>query len=114
MKFSSLRFAIQLMFDDVINLSIEKNTKLLKTFLLALAGIGMHDGKARQALDSVEKYLATPYGIMLNRPAFSHYDKYLEEISSYPLATKKTQAYFVTTTLGLWWQKPCWGGAIKH
>ncbi|WP_166424702.1 glycosyl transferase [Paraglaciecola sp. 20A4] len=59
-----------------------------------MAGIGMQDGKARQALDSVEKHLATPYGIMLNQPAFSGYDKYLGEISSYPPGYKENAGIF--------------------
>jgi len=59
-----------------------------------MAGIGMQDGKARQALDSVEKLLATPHGIMLNQPAFSGYDKYLGEISSYPPGYKENAGIF--------------------
>lgn len=59
-----------------------------------MAGIGMQDGKARQALDSVEKHLATPHGIMLNQPAFSGYDKYLGEISSYPPGYKENAGIF--------------------
>ncbi|MGY0636665.1 MAG: GH36-type glycosyl hydrolase domain-containing protein [Paraglaciecola chathamensis] len=59
-----------------------------------MAGIGIKDGKARQALDSVEKHLATPHGIMLNQPAFSTYDKYLGEISSYPPGYKENAGIF--------------------
>lgn len=54
----------------------------------------MQDGKARQALDSVGKRLATPHGIMLNQPAFSEYDKYLGEISSYPPGYKENAGIF--------------------
>ena len=38
-----------------------------------LAGIGLEDGLARQALDSVRKHLATPHGIILQQPAYSRY-----------------------------------------
>ena len=36
-----------------------------------LAGIGLADGKAEQALDSVRERLATPHGIVLQQPAYS-------------------------------------------
>ncbi|MGB8602890.1 MAG: hypothetical protein WCD42_11915, partial [Rhizomicrobium sp.] len=38
-----------------------------------LAGVGLDDGKAEKALSSVKKYLATPHGIVLNQPAYTHY-----------------------------------------
>jgi cellobiose phosphorylase len=60
----------------------------------AMAGIGIEDGKVKQALNSVEKHLATDFGIMLNQPAFSEYDKYLGEISSYPPGYKENAGIF--------------------
>ncbi len=59
-----------------------------------LAGIGLDDGKARQALDSVAAHLATPHGIVLQQPAYTHY--YLEygEISSYPPGYKENAGIF--------------------
>ncbi|WP_158970077.1 GH36-type glycosyl hydrolase domain-containing protein [Paraglaciecola sp. L3A3] len=60
----------------------------------AMAGIGMDNGKVKQALDSVEKHLSTDFGIMLNQPAFSTYNKYLGEITSYPPGYKENAGIF--------------------
>ena len=37
--------------------------------MCVMAGIGLEDGKAKQALDSVNKHLATEHGIVLQQPA---------------------------------------------
>jgi len=55
------------------------------------------DGKAKQALDSVKKYLATPHGIVLNQPAYTHYYLNLGEISSYPQGYKENASVFCHT-----------------
>ena len=59
-----------------------------------LAGIGLDDGMARQALDSVQRYLATPHGIILQQPAYSRYYLNLGEISSYPPGYKENAGIF--------------------
>jgi cellobiose phosphorylase len=59
-----------------------------------LAGIGLSDGRARQALDSVEKRLATKHGVMLQQPAYSKYYLNLGEISSYPPGYKENAGIF--------------------
>jgi len=59
-----------------------------------LAGIGLDDGLARRALDSVRKYLATPHGIVLQQPAYSRYYLHLGEISSYPPGYKENAGIF--------------------
>jgi cellobiose phosphorylase len=59
-----------------------------------LAGIGLDDGMARQALDSVRRYLATPHGIILQQPAYSCYYLNLGEISSYPPGYKENAGIF--------------------
>jgi cellobiose phosphorylase len=59
-----------------------------------LAGIGLNDGRARQALDSVRKHLATPHGIVLQQPAYSRYYINLGEISSYPPGYKENAGIF--------------------
>jgi cellobiose phosphorylase len=59
-----------------------------------LAGIGLDDGRARQALDSVRKHLATPHGIVLQQPAYSRYYINLGEISSYPPGYKENAGIF--------------------
>jgi cellobiose phosphorylase len=50
-----------------------------------------------KALDSVEKYLATPHGIVLQQPAFSQYYLHLGEISSYPPGYKENAGIFCHT-----------------
>ena len=59
-----------------------------------LAGIGLKDGRAEQALESVRKYLATPHGIVLQQPAYSRYYLELGEISSYPPGYKENAGIF--------------------
>jgi cellobiose phosphorylase len=59
-----------------------------------LAGIGLVNGLAQKALDSVNKILATPHGIMLQQPAYSQYYLHLGEISSYPPGYKENAGIF--------------------
>jgi cellobiose phosphorylase len=59
-----------------------------------LAGIGLHDGLAQKALDSVNNLLATKHGIMLLQPAYSKYYLNLGEISSYPPGYKENAGIF--------------------
>jgi cellobiose phosphorylase len=59
-----------------------------------MAGIGLEDGKARRALDSVNKHLATKHGIVLQQPAFSKYYIHMGEISSYPPGYKENAGIF--------------------
>jgi len=59
-----------------------------------MAGIGVDDGKALRALDSVADRLATPYGIVLNQPPYSRYHVELGEISSYPPGYKENAGIF--------------------
>lgn len=62
-----------------------------------LAGLGVADGKAQQALDSVAERLATPHGIVLQQPAYSRYHLELGEISSYPPGYKENAGIFCHT-----------------
>jgi cellobiose phosphorylase len=62
-----------------------------------MAGLGIANGKARQALDSVTERLATPHGIMLHQPGYSHYYLNLGEISSYPPGYKENGSVFCHT-----------------
>jgi cellobiose phosphorylase len=59
-----------------------------------MAGIGLEDGRARQALDSVREYLYCEYGIVLNHPAFSKYHIEYGEISTYPAGYKENAGIF--------------------
>ena len=62
-----------------------------------MAGIGLDDGKAGKALASVRERLATPHGIVLSNPAFTHYYLNLGEISSYPEGYKENAGIFCHT-----------------
>ena len=59
-----------------------------------MAGIGLDDGRACQALESVAHYLATPHGIILQQPAYSRYYLEFGEISSYPPGYKENAGIF--------------------
>jgi cellobiose phosphorylase len=62
-----------------------------------LAGIGLDDGRAGQALAAVEERLATPHGILLQQPAYTRYYLHLGEISSYPPGYKENASVFCHT-----------------
>ncbi|MFN2148696.1 MAG: GH36-type glycosyl hydrolase domain-containing protein [Anaerolineales bacterium] len=65
--------------------------------ICVMAGVGTEDGRARQALDAVAEHLATPHGILLHQPAYSHYYHELGEISSYPPGFKENAGVFCHT-----------------
>jgi cellobiose phosphorylase len=65
--------------------------------ICVMAGLGIMDGRARIALDSVAERLATPHGIMLHQPGYSHYYLNLGEISSYPPGYKENGSVFCHT-----------------
>jgi cellobiose phosphorylase len=62
-----------------------------------MAGLGVENGNAVKALDSVGRHLATPHGIVLQQPAFSQYYLHLGEISSYPPGYKENAGIFCHT-----------------
>ncbi|MCE1252626.1 MAG: glycosyl transferase [Anaerolineae bacterium] len=62
-----------------------------------MAGIGLDDGKAIQALDSVNDHLASPHGIVLQQPAYHQYYLHMGEISSYPPGYKENAGIFCHT-----------------
>ncbi len=59
-----------------------------------MAGVGIGDGKAQQALDSVKKYLSCEHGVVLCYPAFTKYHLNLGEISTYPPGYKENGGIF--------------------
>ena len=59
-----------------------------------LGGVGLDNGYAKQCLDSVQKHLATPNGIILQAPAFQKYYLHLGEVSSYPPGYKENAGIF--------------------
>jgi cellobiose phosphorylase len=65
--------------------------------MCVMAGLGLADGKAQAALDSVATRLATPHGILLHQPAYTRYYLHLGEISSYPPGYKENAGIFCHT-----------------
>jgi cellobiose phosphorylase len=60
----------------------------------SLAGVGVPEGLAEKALNSVRDRLDTDYGIVLNQPAYTKYHLELGEITSYPPGYKENAGIF--------------------
>ena len=60
----------------------------------SLAGIGVKEGLAEKALDSVKEHLDCKYGVMILQPAYTVYHLELGEISSYPPGYKENAGIF--------------------
>ena len=65
--------------------------------MCVMAGLGVEDGRAEQALAAVNEHLATPHGIVLQQPAYSRYYVHMGEISSYPPGYKENAGIFCHT-----------------
>ena len=59
-----------------------------------MAGVGVKNGMAEKALESVHKYLETKHGIVLLQPAYQEYHLELGEVSSYPPGYKENAGIF--------------------
>lgn len=59
-----------------------------------MSGIGKEQGLDIKTLDSVDKYLNTKYGLVLNNPAFTKYYIEYGEISTYPGGYKENAGIF--------------------
>ncbi len=59
-----------------------------------MARVGIEKGWARKALDAVRERLDTPYGIVLQQPAYGEYHVELGEITSYPPGYKENAGIF--------------------
>ena len=62
--------------------------------LCIMGKCGAEDGKAIEALDSVDKHLGTKYGLVLQQPAFTKYYVEYGEISTYPAGYKENAGIF--------------------
>lgn len=62
--------------------------------ICGMARVGAESKFPRQALDSVRAWLNTPYGIVLQQPAYSQYYLELGEISTYPPGYKENAGIF--------------------
>jgi cellobiose phosphorylase len=65
--------------------------------MCVIGGIGVNDGTAARALNSVRRRLATEHGIMLQQPPYATYHLELGEISSYPPGYKENASVFCHT-----------------
>jgi cellobiose phosphorylase len=59
-----------------------------------MAEIGLEEGLCHKSLDAVKERLDTPYGIVLNNPAFTKYVIEYGEISTYPAGYKENAGIF--------------------
>ncbi len=62
--------------------------------MCVMAGLGLENGYAQKALDSVRERLECEYGIVLNNPPYHKYDKNIGEITSYPPGYKENAGIF--------------------
>jgi cellobiose phosphorylase len=65
--------------------------------ICVMAGIGLDDGRAAEALAAVREHLATPHGIVLVQPPYTRYRPELGEITSYPPGYKENGGVFCHT-----------------
>lgn len=70
-----------------------------------LGGAGKDNGRARQAMASVDKYLFTVNGAVLQQPPYSVYHSELGEVTSYPPGVKENAGIFChnNTWINLAW-----------
>ena len=62
--------------------------------MCVMAGVGVDNGNAKKALDSVKEKLDTKYGVMILQPAYTRYHLELGEITSYPPGYKENAGIF--------------------
>ncbi len=89
-------------YDDFSNVLGSKENDEGRIFIepqgiCVMADLGIDDGRAEKAMNSVNEHLATPHGIVLQQPAFSKYYLHLGEISSYPPGYKENAGIFCHT-----------------
>jgi len=61
---------------------------------IVMAGVGVKEGYAQQALDSVREHLLSEHGVAIHTPPYTRYHLELGEISSYPPGYKENGAIF--------------------
>lgn len=65
--------------------------------IFVMAGLGLKDGRAKKALDSVADRLISKHGLVLHQPGYTHYRLELGEITSYPPGYKENASVFCHT-----------------
>lgn len=61
---------------------------------IIMAGVGVKEGYAQQALDSVREHLLSEHGVAIHTPPYTKYHLELGEISSYPPGYKENGGIF--------------------
>jgi len=61
---------------------------------VVMAGVGVKEGYAQQALDSVREHLLSEHGVAIHTPPYTTYHLELGEISSYPPGYKENGGIF--------------------
>ena len=61
---------------------------------IVMAGVGVKEGYAQQALDSVREHLLSEHGVAIHTPPYTTYHLELGEISSYPPGYKENGGIF--------------------
>ncbi len=61
---------------------------------IVMAGVGVKEGYAQQALDSVREHLLSEHGVAIHTPPYTVYHLELGEISSYPPGYKENGGIF--------------------
>ncbi|MBQ2990301.1 MAG: glycosyl transferase [Clostridia bacterium] len=61
---------------------------------LVMAGVGVQEGYAQKALDSVREHLLSEHGVAIHTPPYTRYHLELGEISSYPPGYKENGGIF--------------------
>ena len=61
---------------------------------IVMAGVGVKEGYAQQALDSVREHLLSEHGVAIHTPPYTRYHLELGEISSYPPGYKENGGIF--------------------
>ncbi|MFP4281895.1 MAG: GH36-type glycosyl hydrolase domain-containing protein [Opitutales bacterium] len=61
---------------------------------LIMGGVGLEDGRAAKALESVHQHLYTENGCVLQQPPYTEYHLHLGEVSSYPPGYKENAGIF--------------------
>ncbi len=77
--------------------------------MCVMAGVGIENGMALKALDSVGKMLASQHGIVMLYPAFRKYYLNYGEISSYPPGYKENGSVFCHTNPWVMIAETCLG-----
>ncbi|MAT44759.1 MAG: glycosyl transferase [Anaerolineaceae bacterium] len=86
-------------FGEVLGSQVNKEGKIFiePQGICVMADIGLENGNAKKAMDSVHQFLNSDHGVVLLQPAFTQYDPKYGEITSYPPGYKENASVFCHT-----------------